>query len=42
MNSASYHKHFLTFSAKAAHSTQATDNCQDFQATEHDAELTDI
>ena len=35
-------KLFLTFLIKvAAHSTQVTDNCQDFQATEHDAELAD-
>ena len=39
-NTATYNRHFLTFWLKVAHSTRATDNCQDFQAIEHDAELT--
>ena len=37
-----YFKHFITFSRQvAAHSTRVTDNCQDFEATEHDVELAD-
>lgn len=41
VNRAIQNTHLLTFWIKVAHSTRATDNCQDFQAIEHDAELTD-